>query len=310
MMAAHGTAELPGLLPTVLGSKSINTQLAYSQDLARFAEFRNAATPEAAVMDLLRRPRGEANRIALAYRNWMRQERSLSAASVNRALAALRSVTSHARTFGQIDWSLEVRGLPIEQRSRDTRGPGRSAVEAMLRAARHVGGPKGARDAAILLLLYACGLRRAEVVTLRVRDVELSDMRMAVACKGRLTRQWMMLPCEVQSALGAWLAVRPNDDDGDGPLMVSLHRGRVGQALSGPGVYWLVRQYGERVGTRATPHGLRHTGTTELVRRGRSLADVAKWTRHANLATLQAYVDDEEGVELTLCSELAQAVQP
>jgi len=100
-------------------------------------------------------------------------ERGLAPATVNRRLAALRSLVALARTLGLVGWTLEVGSVKAE-RYRDTRGPGVAAVRRLLAAVEGRVDPKALRDRAILRLLFDLGLRRAEVVGFDLEHLDLA----------------------------------------------------------------------------------------------------------------------------------------
>ena len=118
------------LLVAFLSGGSECTRRAYSQDLEDFGRFLGVDKVSDAATALLSRGHGEANRIALAWRASL-QERRLQAATINRRLAALRSLVQLARTLGIVPWTLEVRNVRAES-YRDTRGPGRNGVRLLL----------------------------------------------------------------------------------------------------------------------------------------------------------------------------------
>src|SRR5207249_3963181 len=101
------------LLAAFLAGRSPQTMRAYRQDLADFAAFAGVPTPAAAAEQLLARGGGAANEWALRYKADL-LGRGLAAATVNRRLAALRSLVKLARTLGLVGWSLEVEGLRAE----------------------------------------------------------------------------------------------------------------------------------------------------------------------------------------------------
>ena len=93
---AVASASARRLVAAFLSGRNERTLRAYRQDLEDFRAFMNAETPEDAARLLLSRGHGEANAVALAYKNDL-MERKLSAATVNRRLAALRSLVRLAR---------------------------------------------------------------------------------------------------------------------------------------------------------------------------------------------------------------------
>ena len=98
------------LLAAFLSGRSDCTRRAYSQDLDDFRRFLGADIVSEAAHLLLSRGHGNANALALAWRANL-QERRLQAATINRRLAALRSLVQLARTLGIVPWTPEVRNL-------------------------------------------------------------------------------------------------------------------------------------------------------------------------------------------------------
>ena len=291
--------ERAGLLALFLESHSEATMAAYRRDLEDFAAFCELSAEEA-VAALLALSAGEANRRALAYRTHLRQ-RKLSPSTINRRLAALRSLTKLARLLGQSAWVLEVSNLASEA-YRDTRGPGRESVQNLIALAE-----AAPRDHAILRLLYDLGLRRAEVCGLDVADVE--DERLWVLGKGRLEKVPLTLPEPTRRALRDWLAVRGS---AEGALFTSQDRSGKGKGdgrLTGRSVHRIVAQYAETLGISARPHGLRHTAITEACKAataaGIGIEEVLDFSRHKSLAVLMRYRDRERNVQGTLAALVA-----
>src|SRR5262249_56193714 len=98
--------------------------------------------------------------------------RGLARATVNRRLAAIRSLVKLARVLGLVPWALDVEGLRSET-YRDTRGPGRQGFRRLLAVLEGRADAKGLRDRALIRLLFDLGLRRAEAVRLDVGDLGL-----------------------------------------------------------------------------------------------------------------------------------------
>ena len=103
-----GALGTDGLIERFLAGRSPNTRQAYADDLADFAAWLGLAPP-AAVAQLLDADGGAANGLALDYLNHLR-ELGRSRATVNRRLAALRSLVKLARLLGLVTWSIEVSG--------------------------------------------------------------------------------------------------------------------------------------------------------------------------------------------------------
>jgi len=289
-----------GLIDAWLAGRTARTLEAYRADLEDFRAFTGTPSVGAAAERLLTGGHGPANALALAYRASL-HERGLASATINRRLAALRSLVGFARTVGLVPWALDVRNERLEP-YRDTRGPGRAGVRRLFAAAERRADPKGLRDRAILRLLYDLALRRAEVVGLDRADVDLTGGTVAVLGKGRSAPARLTLPAPTGAALDAWLAVR-GDAPGPlfGPLARTAHEGR----LSAGGLYRIVRALGRSAGVPVRPHGLRHAAITEaLDLTGGDLRAVSRYSRHRDLRVLTFYDDSRAD----LAGEVARKV--
>jgi integrase/recombinase XerC len=244
---------------------------------------------EAAAWMILARTHGEANGLALGWKANM-VDRGLAPATINRRLAALRSLVKLARTLGMIPWSLEVEGLEA-QTYRDTRGPGTEGWIRMQTAATGRTDPKGTRDLAILRLLHDLALRRGEVVSLDLEHLDLEAGKLAVMGKGRSARESLTVPRPTLGALRAWVTVRGTEP---GPLFTSFdHAGKGSGRISGSCVFTVVRAAGKAAGLTVRPHGLRHAAITEaLDATGGNVRKVQRFSRHRDIRTLEVYDDN------------------
>ncbi len=275
------------LVASFLAGRSPQTLRAYRQDLEDFTRYLGAPDLDAAAERLLASGPGLANALVLAYRTNLR-DRELAAATVNRRLAALRSLVKLARTLGLVPWTLEVSSLKAEP-YRDTRGPGLQGVRRLLHAAGEREDAKGHRDVAILRLLFDLGLRRSEVVSLDREDMDVEAGTLAVLGKGRTGKVRLTLPDPTRRSLGAWLETR---GDQPGPLFPNLDRGKRHGRLSSTSVYRMVRRLGAAVGLVVRPHGLRHTAITAALDLTGDLRAVQRFSRHRDVRVLTHYDDN------------------
>lgn len=306
MIAALATVtpESPAarLVQAFLSGRNAQTIRAYSADLGDFAAFLDAGDVNAAAAQLLGRGHGEANGVALAYKSRM-VERGLAAATINRRLAALRSLVKLGRTLGVVPWVLEVQNAKA-QAYRDTRGPGRAGFVALLAQLAGRLDAKAVRDRAILRLLYERALRCCEVTRLDLADVDLQTSTLHVLGKGRTQKEPLTLAAPTMAAVARWLEVRGLEA---GPLFVNLDRAHSRRRLSGTGVYDLVRELGDDAGIRARPHGLRHAAITEALDRGTDVRAVQRFSRHRDLRILLVYDDNREDLGGQVACAIAEA---
>jgi integrase/recombinase XerC len=277
------------LMGAFFGGRNARTLLAYRKDMEDFRQFAGAASVEDAARRLLGGSHGEANATALGYRAAM-TERGLKPATVNRRLAALRSLVRLANILGLVPWTLAVENATA-QAYRDTRGPGRDGFRALLATAAAQDGRKALRDVALLRLLHDVGLRRGEAVRLDVEDVDLAGSRVFVLGKARVQKEPITLPEPTRAAIAAWLEAR---GCAAGPLFLNFDRAGKGDGrLSGSAVYAIVRAYGMRAGLAVRPHGLRHLAiTTALdVTRG-DMRAVQRFSRHRDVRVIAVYDDN------------------
>lgn len=306
-------ANAKRLVEAFLEGRNARTVQAYGRDLEDFRAFVQAGDVNEAAARLLAQGHGAANGLALAYKASLRA-RGLAPATVNRRLAALRSLVKLARTLGMVPWTLEVENAK-SQAYRDTRGTGRDGFLRLLEAVEgdHA---KATRDRALLRLLYDLALRRAEVVELDVEAVDLEAGTVSVLGKGREEREPLTLPAKTREALADWLRVRRDVVVSEGektrrPLFVNFDRAGKGDRLTGTGLYLLVRALGLKAGVKARPHGLRHAAITEACKaaqaNGYALEEVLDFSRHRNVKTLMVYRDRERNVQGKLAELVAGA---
>lgn len=287
-------ASPDSIVAAFLAGRRPTTLRAYRQSLADFAAWLGVPGVGDAARVILTGTHGDANRTAHAYASALR-ERGLSAATVNQRLAALRSLVKLARMQGLVPWGIDVPGQRVKP-YRDTRGPGRIGVRAVLSAAADATTPIEIRDLAILRLLADLALRRGEVVSLDLEHVDLAAGTVAVLGKGDTGRETLTLPAPTASALAAWIAARGG---ARGPLFhgFKLRAGTpIGTRLTDRSVHRIVARAGRRAGLRVLrPHGLRHAAITQALELTRGdVRAVQRYSRHADLATLLRYDDARE----------------
>ncbi|HEX4825581.1 MAG TPA: site-specific tyrosine recombinase XerD [Candidatus Polarisedimenticolaceae bacterium] len=151
------------------------------------------------------------------------------------------------------------------------------------------GDPRGLRDAAMLEVLYATGLRVSELVGLRLRDLHLDAGYLRCLGKGSKERV-VPLGGEANAALQAYLAeARPALLAGRRSETVFV--GRRGTALTRQGFWKLLKAHARRAGIQAalSPHVVRHSFATHLLENGADLRAVQLLLGHADISTTQIY---------------------
>jgi integrase/recombinase XerD len=184
--------------------------------------------------------------------------------------------------------------IPLPRCARLPRGILSEAQARRLVAAPFPGSWIGKRDRAILELLYGAGIRLGEAVRADVSDLDLHEGVLLVRSgKGRKDR---VVPVEGRAAiaLGTYLAeARPElVKRVEAALFLSRHGGR----LSLVGLRAIVKRHGQAIGVHISPHTLRHTCATHLLRGGADIRHVQELLGHRSLQTTALYtrvgVDD------------------
>jgi len=158
---------------------------------------------------------------------------------------------------------------------------------------------EAARDQAVLSLLYGCGLRISEGLSLRRSDAPLPDL-LRITGKGGKTRMVPVLPA-VRAAVDAYLAEVPFALEPDGPLF----RAKRGGALGPRHVQATVQTLRGRLGLpdSATPHALRHSFATHLLGAGADLRSIQELLGHASLSTTQRYTEVDAAALLSVYNQ-------
>ncbi len=285
-------AALVDFEQAVLATKrqSAHTALAYARDLGQFFAFMAQHMGQAPSLRLLAE-------ITLSdFRSWLASLRAagLKASSTARAVSAVRTLFRH----------LERRELVVNEAIGVLRAPKiphgvPKPIE--LTKAKSVAGMASdlavepwiaARDSAILTLLYGCGLRLGEALSLSIDDFPPLDQAktaiLRVTGKGNKERMVPVLPVVIE-ALALYVGTCPYPIKPGGPLFL----GAKGGALS-PRIVQLVMERlrgALGLGDSATPHALRHSFASHLLGAGGDLRAIQDLLGHASLSTTQRYTE-------------------
>lgn len=150
--------------------------------------------------------------------------------------------------------------------------------------------PVAVRDAAMLELLYATGIRVAELCGLNTGDVDLGRRTARVTGKGDKERT-VPFGDAAAEATRRWLdSARPHLDAGDGEAGDALFLGVRGKRIDPRQVRRVVDKFGSAAGVgRLRPHDLRHSAATHLLEGGADLRVVQELLGHSSLQTTQLY---------------------
>jgi integrase/recombinase XerC len=232
------------------------------------------------------------------FRAWMasRQGQGIEARSQARSLSAIKSLCRFLARNGLaangLIATLRAPKLPRSVPKPLNVGEALEAVDAV--ASLQDEDWIGKRDAAVLLLLYGCGLRIGEAIGLNRRDIPQNvsvagaAATLTVTGKGRKTRVVPLLP-QVREAVRAYVAACPWGGTGSDPLFLGAKGGRLNARLIQKAMQTLRLALG--LPETATPHALRHSFATHLLGAGADLRAIQELLGHSSLSTTQRYTD-------------------
>lgn len=269
-----------------------NTQKSYRDTLVLLLPFASAQKRKAiesiAITDL-------SADLLKKFLDHMETARGCSIRTRNQRLAAVHALARFIaeRSPEHIEWSGQLRAVPFKRYER-TELPylDKPEMDAIL-AAPDRGTARGQRDYALLLFMYNSGARASEAATLQIADLnlrpaEMSDVRLAG--KGQKTRRCPLWPSTAAELLHL---IGPRSPDQ--PVFLN----RLGQAVTRHGIYWLLCRYRKKASLscpsllrkRVSPHTIRHTTATHLLRAGVDINTIRAWLGHVSIDTTNIYAE-------------------
>lgn len=223
-----------------------------------------------------------------------------SPVTVNRTLSALRGVLKEAWRLGQMSAEAYQRAVDVQNVKAEVIPAGRELSDgeifALVSVCKADKSPGGVRDAAIIGLLYTCGLRRAELAALNRADFEPETGKLFIrAGKGRKQRT-VYVQGGALRALADWMAVlhasmSAGAHDGEPLFMPVLKGGKIARRrISAQTIYDVLKKRARQAGVREfSPHDLRRTFVGDMLDRGVDIATVANIAGHASVDTTRRY---------------------
>lgn len=160
-----------------------------------------------------------------------------------------------------------------------------------------------ARNAAVLTLLYGCGLRISEALDLTGDDFAGTPTALRITGKGGKTRIVPLIPAALE-AVSRYRSLCPYHVDGDGPLFRGARGGKLQAGIIQREMQRLRGALG--LPDTATPHALRHSFATHLLAGGGDLRTIQELLGHASLSTTQVYT----GVDSSRLLEIYDRAHP
>lgn len=263
---------------------SKNTEVSYQRDLMQMAAF----LEEKGILEVGKVTKTNLNSYVLYL-----EKEGKATTTISRVLASMKAFFHYEFSEGNIkkDPAQLLKAPKIEKKA-----PTILTVEEINRLLSQPDGtsPKEIRDKAMLELMYATGLRVSELIGLKLGDVNLSVG--FITCKDEHKER--MIPFG-KVAKGALMNYIDNVRDvmlknQESPWLFTNCNGR---AMSRQGFWKIIKFYGEKAGIQAdiTPHTLRHSFATHLLRNGADIHAVQAMMGHSDMTTTQMYMSYTQG---------------
>ena len=262
---------------------SSNTIAAYKNDLQQLADFIGS---RASVDGWQSLSRSDIQDFILDLK-----QRGYTETSVARKVAAVRSFFAFLAAEGSITAN-PTEGLSSPRVGKTLpKAISPNEVDELLEQPARRSTPEAKRDRAMLELLYATGMRVTELVSLDMENLNLDPRSPFVRCLGKGAKERSIpIHDHALEALNGYL------EDGR-PMMVRNHDepalfvNRRGERLTRQGFWLILKGYAKsaNLGAGVTPHTLRHSFATHMLRGGMPLRNVQEMLGHANISTTQVY---------------------
>ena len=239
-------------------------------------------------------------------RAWMAHERGrgISARSLARALSAVKNFVGWIAERDGFDPTAVLMTRAPRFKSKLPRPLEQTAAKAMIEAVELQASTNwiAQRDMAVLTLLYGCGLRISEALSLTGRILPIGET-IRIVGKGGKERLVPVIPA-ARRAVEGYAACVPFDITEDDPLF----RGARGGALNPRMIQKVMERARTQLGlpATATPHAMRHSFATHLLNAGGDLRSIQELLGHASLSTTQAYT----AVDTARLMEVYDAAHP
>lgn len=259
---------------------SENTELSYRRDLMKVRNYME----EQGIEDVKKITSTNLNSYVLYL-----EKNKFSPATISRNIASLKAFYHYMYKEGMVleDVAEALHAPRIEKKI-----PEILSTDEVVRLLEQPSGnsPKEIRDKAMLELLYATGIRVTELITLRLKDVNL-QMGYLV-CKDGGKERVIPFGNEARSALIRYLEGTRAGMIAD-PDSEYLFANCSGQPMSRQGFWKLIKFYAKKAGIMAdiTPHTLRHSFAAHLVENGADLRSVQEMLGHSDISTTQIYAN-------------------
>ena len=271
---------------------SRNTQRSYRDTLALLMPYtaaeRNKPVDRLDVFDL-------SSDVLRGFLDHLEQNRRCSIRTRNQRLAAVHAMARFIaeRSPEHIAWCSQIRAVPFKRFTRNELSyMDKPEMDAVL-AAPNRRTKQGRRDHALLLFLYNSGARVSEAASVLIGDLNLHPNQLGdvqLRGKGRKIRRCPL--CRRLSTRSSHLCVTVHPDE---PVFLN----RLGDAITRHGIHWMLRNHVRTASAShpsllrrpISPHTIRHTTATHLLRSGVDINTIRAWLGHVSIDTTNIYAE-------------------
>ncbi len=259
---------------------SAHTVTAYENDIKEFAAFCSSQCGISQIDEV------DYNQI----RNWIISlvNRNISNRSVNRKIASLKAYYKFLHRIEKIRINPLAKHRALKTSKKVEVPFSGLEMEKVLLEVPLESFFDGLRDMLIIELFYTTGIRRAELINLKIKDVDISNKALKVLGKRNKERIVPLLPSTIKLFLDYM--------DERGKLKKTIYGEYVfllksGNKIYGTFVYRIINRYFSKISSKVkkSPHILRHTFATHLLNMGADLNSVKELLGHSSLASTQVY---------------------
>jgi integrase/recombinase XerD len=281
------------LLEHLVGERNLarNTQRSYRETLVLLLPF--VATKLNKPLDQLT-PVDLSSDVVRLFLTHVEESRQCSIATRNQRLATIHALARFVgeRSPEHIVWYGQIRAIPFKKTMKlGIPALTKPEMDTLL-AAPDRQTRQGERDYALLLFLYNSGARADEAAQLILRDLHCADLFVRMVGKGRKERQCPLWRTTVDTL--APLIFHHSADD-------RVFLNRCGDPLTRFGIHAMVERYAKKASEkmpslankRVSPHTIRHTTATHLLRAGVDINTIRSWLGHVSIDTTNIYAETD-----------------
>lgn len=259
------------------------TIISYQNDLANFCKFMSNHLGEAVGLQQLQSLEAKDIRAWLAHRVEHKYETTSNARSLSTIKSFFRWLEKN--NYAKNSAIFHIRGTKIKKSL-----PKAIAENQALEALENISFQNKdawieARDVALLTLIYGCGLRIGEALSISYGDIPTGDS-LVITGKGNKQRQVPVLPI-VRTAIEAYIKSCPFSFEASSPLFIGLRGKKLDPAIFQKTIRNV--RVNLNLPETTTPHAFRHSFATHLLASGGDLRSIQELLGHASLSTTQRY---------------------